>query len=183
MQPLVIHLAENMRRAMRPFVLPIYSIVREMKPENCLSIGIRQCQAERAILCALKDNEKGLLVSLDIKDYSTRVSENSPELMPYWKFILGDSLKKETIDLVSDRIYDFICIDGLHTAEAVESDYRNFAPLVRKGGIIVIHDVVNKDCGVPSFWKYLKEHREEMGIDEMLTLPWLPAGLGIIVKK
>ncbi|WP_252437399.1 class I SAM-dependent methyltransferase [Pseudonocardia humida] len=36
---------------------------------------------------------------------------------------------------------DFLFVDGGHTDEAAQADYRGWAPLVRAGGTLVIHDV------------------------------------------
>jgi hypothetical protein len=39
-----------------------------------------------------------------------------------------------------DKI-DFIFIDGLHTANQIQKDFDNYAPLVKKGGVIAFHDI------------------------------------------
>jgi predicted O-methyltransferase YrrM len=39
------------------------------------------------------------------------------------------------------RPVDFLFIDGGHTDEAAQADYRGWAPLVTAGGTLVIHDV------------------------------------------
>jgi predicted O-methyltransferase YrrM len=63
---------------------------------------------------------------------------------------------------------DFLFIDGDHSAAGVEADWRDYAPLVRAGGLVAFHDIVldhrarfGRDTpadsgGVPAFWAELK---------------------------
>lgn len=53
------------------------------------------------------------------------------------------------LELAQDgRWYDFVYIDGAHDRFAVESDIRNWLPLIRPGGIIAGHDYVEDHPGV-----------------------------------
>jgi predicted O-methyltransferase YrrM len=56
---------------------------------------------------------------------------------------------------------DLLFIDGDHTYASVESDYLNYEPMVRKGGIVAFHDVIGTD-GPRKFIEELKAG----------TLPW-----------
>jgi predicted O-methyltransferase YrrM len=70
--------------------------------------------------------------------------------------------------LLGSRPIDFLFIDGDHSLQGVRLDYEFFAPLVRPGGLIALHDVVPDGrlrTGVPSeanvgevplFWAELK---------------------------
>ena len=59
--------------------------------------------------------------------------------------ILQDSAAFETVarirKLLGDDPLDLLFIDGSPLYEAASADYRNYAPLVREGGIIILHDV------------------------------------------
>jgi cephalosporin hydroxylase len=59
--------------------------------------------------------------------------------------ITGRSEDPETIKKVTDvcPYVDFLFIDGRHTYPAVRADYDNYSPLVRKGGIIALHDIID----------------------------------------
>jgi predicted O-methyltransferase YrrM len=37
---------------------------------------------------------------------------------------------------------DFLFIDGDHTYEGVKQDFEMYTPLVRKGGLVAMHDIV-----------------------------------------
>lgn len=77
------------------------------------------------------------------------------------------STKKRVGELVERGGVDFLFIDGDHSREGVENDYRAYAPLVRAGGAVAFHDVHPGPSslvgGVPEFWNELKttvDHRE-----------------------
>jgi predicted O-methyltransferase YrrM len=74
---------------------------------------------------------------------------------------------------------DFLFIDGDHSYAGVKADFELYAPLVRKGGIIALHDIVadhrtrfGRDTGcyageVHQFWSELKStHQVEELIDD-----------------
>ena len=71
MNPYILNLKE-MNRAMKPYVLTLYGIVCDSKPEKVLEIGVRAAQSTRTILSALQENKFGKLVSIDKSDTSSR---------------------------------------------------------------------------------------------------------------
>jgi len=85
---------------------------------------------------------------------------NSNNLM----YIRGDSHSLEIIEMVgkncrSDKV-DFLFIDGDHSFQGVKEDWIAYSPLVRKGGVVVFHDVachVDETEEVDIFWKLLKK--------------------------
>lgn len=78
-------------------------------------------------------------------------------------FLAADSHSSETLARVTrelaGREVDLLFIDGDHSAEGVRRDFEMYAPLVREGGIIALHDIVDgaeADVGgVPEFWRSL----------------------------
>ncbi len=80
--------------------------------------------------------------------------------------ILGDSQSTKTLEklkqeLGGDKI-DFLFIDADHRYEGVKRDFELYKPLVRKGGLIAFHDIVDTeyhhklDCFVDKFWNEIK---------------------------
>jgi hypothetical protein len=43
-------------------------------------------------------------------------------------------------NMLKNKLFDFVFIDGLHTYEQLKQDLENYNPLVKKGGIIACHD-------------------------------------------
>jgi predicted O-methyltransferase YrrM len=96
--------------------------------------------------------------------------------------IRADSHKPETLALTRQYLEgheaDFLFIDADHTEAGVRSDYQMYSPLVKKGGIILFHDIAinNPEYGVKKLWSELApqfEHREFLG----KPTPW---GLGLL---
>jgi len=161
---------KEMKRAMRPFVFVLWELTYESNAQNVLEIGVRQGQSSRAILSALNEKKSGILTSIDIKDRRSRLTNDFAD---NWNFIVGDSTKQETLDKVNGIEYDMLLIDGDHSYDGVKKDYEMYAPLVKKGGFLLLHDVCNKNCGVPQFWNELSSNKK-------ITLPFGVAGMGLI---
>lgn len=75
------------------------------------------------------------------------------------------------------RGIDFLFIDGDHTYDAVKADFEEYLPLVRMGGIIVLHDAAlrgNEKVEVWKFWDELKGYKKKMIVGKYGT------GTGVI---
>jgi predicted O-methyltransferase YrrM len=85
-------------------------------------------------------------------------------------FLVGDSHAVETRDQVKGMLRgslaDVLFIDGDHTTDGVRADYELYRDLVREGGVIAFHDIVDGKPelvgGVPGFWRSIRtpESRE-----------------------
>ncbi len=72
---------------------------------------------------------------------------------------------RTTKSILRDNKLDFLLIDGDHSYEGVQADFLNYSPLMRKGGLIALHDIVPDYSarlgietgtwtgGVPNFWR------------------------------
>ena len=86
-----------------------------------------------------------------------------------YKYIQGSSYEQGTIRKVKKELdknkIDVLFIDGDHSYEAVKKDFNAYLPLVKKGGIIGFHDIINpstwrvkgKVVGTSKFWKEIKD--------------------------
>jgi predicted O-methyltransferase YrrM len=72
---------------------------------------------------------------------------------------------------------DMLFIDGDHSYEGVRQDYINYSPLVRPGGMIVLHDCYGIEP-VQRFWKELRNHNQCIEIST--GDGW---GIGLLFKK
>lgn len=77
--------------------------------------------------------------------------------------IAGDSHRQETLDQLRAALpgpVDFLFIDGDHTYDGVRQDYLMYSPLVRTGGIVAFHDIIeHSDRGgieVHRLWREIK---------------------------
>ncbi len=95
----------------------------------------------------------------------------------------ADSHEDSTLALVKDTLkdqkLDFLFIDGDHTYEGVKKDFEMYSPLVKNGGVVAFHDIVNgpEDYvgGVPRFWREIKPGHEYREFVES----WEQGGYGI----
>lgn len=108
--------------------------------------------------------------------------------------IRGDSHDARTVRKVLKVLggakLDFLFIDGDHTYEGVRRDFETYAPLVREGGVIAIHDIVPGPeglvGGVPRFWRELKEVGVAEGLEMMeIVRDWGQGGygIGVVIKQ
>ena len=80
-------------------------------------------------------------------------------------YIAGDSHRDETrtevLEALRGELLDLLFIDGDHTSEGVERDFKMYSPLVRAGGLVAFHDIVPGPSaevgGVPSFWQQIRD--------------------------
>ena len=67
-----------------------------------------------------------------------------------------DSTLEKLKNILNGRLIDFLLIDGDHSYEGVKKDFEMYSPLVRKGGIIALHDIAvhppEANCNVSEFW-------------------------------
>lgn len=65
------------------------------------------------------------------------------------RVVRGDSHREATRDhvkaLLGGQPLDLLFIDGDHTYEGVKRDFELYAPLVRRGGLIGLHDIVQDE--------------------------------------
>jgi predicted O-methyltransferase YrrM len=68
-------------------------------------------------------------------------------------------------DILGGKEVDFVFIDGDHSYEGVKTDFEMFSRLVRRGGIIALHDIVinpaETGCEVSKFWDEIKQPKYE----------------------
>jgi len=104
--------------------------------------------------------------------------------------LLEDSHRPETLDRVRACVgarvggaLDFAFIDGDHTYDGVRQDFFMYGPLVRAGGLIAFHDILERpafpDIEVHRFWSEIKDRypsRELIGDEGTGT----KVGIGLI---
>jgi len=103
------------------------------------------------------------VVTVTIDPIQVALFEKSTGLDKRSFIVLGDSRTPETIEAVRNITggeIDVLYIDGNHEYEFVKSDYLNYYPLVKCGGLIAFHDTggtTQLHAGVSRFIKEMKE--------------------------
>ncbi len=150
---------------MRDEILSLANIVKSIEPKITLEIGTcnggtlfiwSNITSECVITCDL--NESKIREEL----YSKFVPKDSKcKILS----LNGDSHNSDFLEeikkILNGRKVDFLFIDGDHTEAGVKQDYDMYNTLVRKGGLIAFHDVVEKQP-IPQnqvyyFWEQIKK--------------------------
>jgi len=137
-------------------------------------------------------NDKARLVTVDMHSklfgygypsWRIPIYKSFPRGKQIINLIRGDSHTAETLKdvkmaLVGEKV-DFLFIDGDHSYEGVKKDFEMYGPLVKSGGVVAFHDIVDGPeafvGGVPRFWKEIKNNYKH---DELVE-NWKQGGLGI----
>lgn len=79
---------------------------------------------------------------------------------------------------------DILFIDGDHSYAGVKTDFLTYSPLVKKGGLVVFHDICEHppetQCDVKKFWDELKETTPVENYVEFICEPTNWGGIGVI---
>ena len=179
----------------RPIQLPgeiesLLDLAKSLEPRTVLEIGT--ARGGTLFLLATVASDDALLVSVDLPFGRFGGGYAKPRRRLYRAFarrgqqvklLQADSHERDTREAVrrmlEHRAVDLLLIDGDHTYEGVQLDVRDYAPLVRDGGLIVFHDIAPGDendvGGVPRFWQELKGR---IDVDEIVE-DWSQGGFGI----
>ena len=128
-----------------------------------------------------KDRGQSLLLGLDI---AGRMAWNIDDSLVDSYFVCGDTHVDNTLRIVKkllgDKQIDFLFIDGDHTYNGVSKDFEMYSPLVRKGGIIALHDILysEEQEQVNRYWNEIKTQYRYKEI--FRESGW--AGVGVIYK-
>jgi predicted O-methyltransferase YrrM len=85
---------------------------------------------------------------------------------------------------------DFLFIDGDHSYNGVKADFDLYAPLVRRGGMIALHDIVadhrtrfgrDTGCYAGEVYRYWAELKARYRTDELIQDPEQDGfGIGVV---
>lgn len=150
----------------------LYKAVCDIRPVSVLEIGTARGGTLYLWTQAAADNATIVSVDLPGGEFG---GAYPPCRIPFYRaftredqrlhLLMKDSHAPETMKdvyaLFGNHPIDFVFIDGDHTYEGVKADFRNYASLVRPGGIIAFHDILPRpdlpDIQVNRFWSEVRE--------------------------
>jgi predicted O-methyltransferase YrrM len=158
----------------REELLDLLERVRALEPRSVCEIGT--AAGGTLYFLTRVAHESALIVSIDIATpphtrFARRKLARAAQRIVSLE---GDSQTKGMVQRLREHLggvpLDFLFIDGDHSYEGVKRDFALYAPLVRPGGLIALHDI-NPDSGdpngpisgeVPRAWAELRRtHRTE----------------------
>lgn len=149
----------------REEILALAEAVQSINPKTILEIGT--CNGGTFFIWANLASELAITCDLNKSKIRDELYQSFPPTDSKCKItpLAGDSHKQEFLATVKNKLngkqVDFLFIDGDHTEEGVRSDYNMYSPLVRSGGIIAFHDILEKQP-IPGnqvfyFWEEIKK--------------------------
>lgn len=151
-------------------ILPLLAWLSEMKPRRVCEIGMAQGGTTYLLGQALRSVEH--LIGIDVLVRRRRRLRFFSRPGQRIDLVQGSSYARETTERVRGCLdgakLDVLFIDGDHTFAGVAADFAAYRELVRDGGIIAFHDIVEDHTTrfgsrtaawageVPRFWRSIK---------------------------
>lgn len=167
-------------------------LVSQTKPVTVLEIGT--ALGGTLFLISFVAHPEAIFLSIDLPrtdfgggypQWKDRLYKSFPRNGQEIHLIRGDSqdflTRDEAKRVLAGRQVDLLFIDGDHRYEGVKRDFELYSPLVRKGGLIALHDIVDHPietgCEVRKFWMEVKDKYQNIEIVKDLE-KW--GGIGVL---
>lgn len=173
----------------------LLKIVKKKKPKIILEIG--SARGGTLFLFSKYASKNATIISVDLPGGEFGGGYSKSRIPIFEKFIEKEqrlelirnnshlqSTKNKVLNILKNRKIDFLFIDGDHTYNGVKTDFNLYYPLVKKNGIIALHDIAKHpketNCKVDVFWKEIKHNYKSKEIILDKKQGW--AGIGVIYK-
>ena len=152
-----------------------YKKAQDTNPSIIVEIGIKEGGNLKVLSTLL--SEEGLAVGIDQRE---EIPWKMDDSLCKVEHIVGSSHEPYTLDrlkeLLGGRPIDVLFIDGDHSCEGMLQDYKDYAPLVKDGGIIAVHDIYYLE-EVTAAWNAIEHPRKEESPKIHSSI-----GIGVITK-
>lgn len=181
----------------REEMVKFLQVVAELKPTRILEIGT--CRGGTLFSICRLASPDATIISLDLPPgrLGGGYGYNWFQIPAFWMFtsakqklylVRDDSHSQETFKRVvthlRGQLLDLLFVDGDHTYEGVKSDFEMYSRLVRRGGVVAFHDIVEHPpeakCGVSRLWNEVKQHYQYSEIVKDWEQRW--AGIGVLYR-
>ena len=166
-----------------------YNLMKVFKPKVFVELGTHYgdsyftfCQARETYnldtKCFAIDHWKGdVHTALYGDEVFDRVYEHNKKFYSEFSELIRNDFSS-AIDNFRDDSIDLLHIDGFHTFEAVENDFRLWFPKVKENGLVLLHDICvqERDFGVWKLWEQISCEFSSCALN-------FGNGLGIIQKN
>jgi predicted O-methyltransferase YrrM len=132
----------------QPAAQYLYNLVVQLKPQLVVEIGCCRGFSTLHLAKGLYANGEGKLVSFDISTGEAARRLNRVGLTSYVDFVQGNStVEGRRYFSVAEQVIDMLFIDGDHTRRGCMRDAGAFVPLLKVGGLLILHDIYPESCG------------------------------------
>ena len=137
-------------------------MLRELEPrrhEICVVLEIGTFQGD-SLRIWREYLDPTLLIGIQDTDETSPETAREVDAM----MVIGKSQSREAhaevLRVLSGVAIDFLYIDGDHMYPSVRRDWELYEPLVRRGGIVILHDAVIEDNDTVEVYRFYREVRE-----------------------
>lgn len=117
----------------------LFNLTRETRAQEVLEIGLGMANTTLTFLLALQETG-GRLTTIEIAPLPEAIARiETIGLQDHWVLVQGASQCVRG-QFPPDFRVDILFIDGNHSYNQCKLDYKLYAPLVREGGYIILHD-------------------------------------------
>ena len=132
---------------------------------DCLEIGAYDGGTSVGFLNLFRN-----VVTVDLK--ARQSWEIIKKEYPHWLSVQANTHNPKTLKFIKsiNKRYDFIFIDGDHSAEGVEMDFLVYKQFLKPGGVVAFHDIVKSsyheenNCYVHKFWADYKDKYKNLEV-------------------
>ena len=162
-------------------LLVLWTTARFLPALTVVELGTNDGTSTLPLLKAAAENS-GVMHSVDIAPCPAAVAAVARyQLSPWWRFHMMSTAAFAASPACPTSI-DLLFIDADHGYDSVKHDFEAFAPRVRRGGLILMHDyLLEQPAGVKQFIEELKLKAWTPATYEIAVLPYC-YGLVIIRK-
>ena len=165
----------------------VLTMVAQLEPEVIVEVG---CDAGGTLYCWRTLFPSALVVGVTLPDNSPPTGGQGYPLVDWGATVLvADSHDPATAqrvrDQVGDRPVDVLLVDGDHSYDGARLDWQMYSPMVRPGGLVLLHDIATPGLGeVARFWRDVKTNGgfPEDNMREIISKRHRPAGFGVVVQ-
>lgn len=153
------------------------SILRERKFSNVLELGMWKGYSAQVWINAFAPT-KLVTIDKDKKLEDTEVVEN-PNYHYLWEMDSTlQTTRDKVVELFDKEPIDFLFIDASHYYQDVLREWKLYSPLVKKGGVILFHDIlyIASMCQVNVLWEKIKAEYYYVEINR----GWGSTGMGMV---
>jgi predicted O-methyltransferase YrrM len=153
-------------------IIQLLTLIQQMPAQYVCEIGTSKAGTLFLLLQASAPNATVVSMDLAIPLKFRLPMHVAKQSHQHLHLFTGDSHSAKMVERLQKKLkghtLDVLFIDGDHSYAGVKADFEQYAPLVRKGGIVALHDIVPDyaqtkgittyaDSGeVPHFWQEIK---------------------------
>lgn len=143
-------------------LLEFAKVVRDLDPDTVVEIGTAK---GGSLFVFAQMAPTAHLISVDLPPDEATKPQTPPSFQSKfgdeisYDAVRADSHDRETrsrVEELSGGEIDLLFIDGNHGETSVRQDLRQYAPLVRDGGLIALHDIEYEQGGVGAVWDEIR---------------------------